>query len=361
MSGFLTQKNDIKTEAIRLGFSHFGVAPAFPVEKYSSFQAWIAKGLNGDMDYLSRPDSLAKRGDPRLILENCQSVICLALPYFPPESPLDECQPGLGRISAYARTEDYHPIIWERLGRLETFIREMANEAVSLKSYVDTGPILERSFATQAGIGAAGKNTCLIIRGSGSYFFLAEILTNLPLPVDEPFIHDLCGSCTRCIEACPTACIRPDRTLDSSRCISALTIEKRGIISDEEKNLLGNWVFGCDACQIVCPHNAHKPEYPLSLGEAFVPEFLDLRGLFNLSHDDFQSRFGKTPLTRARREGILRNAAIVLGNQRQSNALPVLQKALDEETDSGLLDACRWAIQRITNTQASTHEREENQ
>jgi epoxyqueuosine reductase len=351
MSELLTLKSDIKTEAFRLGFSHFGVAAPYPVAHSEHFQAWVREGLNADMNYLRRPDTLAKRADPHLILKDCQSVICLALPYHRPVSPQGEQPDGKGRVSAYARTVDYHRVIWDLLAQLEGFILDRVSQPASLKSYVDTGPILERSFATQAGIGIAGKNTCLIIQGSGSYFFLAEILTNLPLPVDTPYTRDLCGSCQRCIDACPTGCIRPDRTIDSARCISALTIEQKGIIPDEKKSLLGEWLFGCDICQMVCPHNSRPSGRPITIGALEIPEFLDLIDLFALDEDAFTDRYQQTPLARTKRKGLLRNAAIILGNQRFSPALPVLKRSLSEESDPGLIDACRWAIREIESSE----------
>ena len=353
MSKLLTLKAEIKTEAIRLGFSHFGVASPSPVAHYASFKAWVGEGFNAGMDYLSRPDTLAKRSNPQLILEKCQSVICLALPYHRPIAPLEENHPGQGRVSAYARTEDYHHIIWDRLDQLETFIHQKADQQLKQKSYVDTGPILERSYATRAGIGIAGKNSCLIIQRAGSYFFLAEILTDLPLPVDEPFNRDLCGSCQRCIEACPTGCIQSNRTIDAARCISNLTIEQRGIISDRDKSLIGSWVFGCDACQMVCPHNSRPSGFPVTLGQMLAPEFLDLIDLFSLNQDEFKRRYKKSPFSRTKRVGLLRNAAIVLGNQQYKPALPTLEDCLANENDPGLLDACRWAIREIKNASAS--------
>ncbi len=354
MSELPALKTEIKTEAFRLGFSHFGVAPPIPVAYYPAYQAWVSEGLNADMNYLNRPDTLTKRGNPHLILDDCQSVICLALPYHRPGSPPRENRGGKGRVAAYARTADYHQIMWNLLEQLEAYIYNRAGREVSVKSYVDTGPVLERSFANQAGIGISGKNTCLIIQGSGSYFFLAEILTNLPLPVDAPCTRDLCGSCHRCIDACPTGCIRPDRTIDAANCISALTIEQKGIIPDEKKGFLGEWVFGCDICQMVCPHNSRPSELPIPLGKLQVPEFLDLIDLFSLDQTGFEGRFKYTPLTRPKREGLLRNAAIVLGNQRSSSALPSLNQRLAEENDPGLLDACRWAIRKIEGSPKQT-------
>ena len=305
------------------------------------------------MGYLAREDTLAKRRNPRLILENCQRIICLALPYERPHATLETAPPGRGRVSNYARTVDYHEIIWEKLSQLEDFIRSSSDQPVQLKSYVDTGPVLERSYAMQAGIGIAGKNSCLLIQGTGSYFFLAEILTDLELPLDEPFTRDLCGTCRRCIDACPTGCIREDRTLEAGRCISYLTIENKGAIPDDLKAQMGPWVFGCDVCQIVCPHNAWTPEQRLPLGEPVLPEFLDLIALLQMDDETFNTHCSQTPLSRAKRLGMVRNAAVVLGNQRCQEALPVLTEALSREEDPAVLDACRWAIAQIETTAPS--------
>ncbi len=338
----------IKTEANRLGFNHMGVAPALPVPHYREFLRWIEAGRHADMGYLARPDTLEKRGNPQKILEGCQRIICLAMQYRRPQNVLGDCPPGKGRISNYAVTQDYHEVIWEKLDKLENFIQAEAGAAVKTRSYVDTGPILERSFASAAGLGIAGKNSCLIIKGFGTYYFLAEILTDLPLPIDEPFTQDLCGSCTRCIDACPTGCIRDDYTIDAGRCISYLTIENKGKIPDDLKPLTGNWIFGCDVCQMVCPHNAWTPEQNYALGEPQMPEYMDLLALFSLSEDDFNEKFGGTPILRTKRKGILRNAAVVLGNQGYQPALPVLKSAIKREIEESILDACDWAIQQIT-------------
>jgi epoxyqueuosine reductase len=324
-----------------------GVAPALPAPHYQDFVSWVEVGCHGDMGYLARPDTLEKRANPQKILEGCQRVISLAIPYQRPQNPLGHCPPGRGRLSNYAVTQDYHNIIWGKLAELEDYIHKTAGEDVNTKSYVDTGPILERSFASKAGLGIAGKNTCLIIKGFGTYYFLAEILTDLPLPIDEPFTQDLCGSCTRCIDACPTGCIRNDHTIYANRCISYLTIENKDIIPDDLKPLIGNWVFGCDVCQMVCPHNAWTPEQEYVFGESQLPEFLDLMALFSLSEEEFKKTFDGTPILRTKRSGMLRNAAVVLGNQRYQPALPLLKTASQLERHEAVKDACRWAIQQI--------------
>lgn len=340
-------REDIETEASRLGFDHIGIAPAFPVPHYKEYLEWINTGFNADMTYLARQDTLEKRGDPRVILEGCQSIICLTVSYFSPKMGLGEIQPGNGRISCYAQTKDYHAQINEMLYHLENFIRSKAEQEVQLKSYVDTGPVLERAFAVQAGLGAIGKNNCLIVPRQGSYFFLAEILTTLPLPEDQPLTIDLCKNCQRCIEACPTNCIQPDRTIDASRCISYLTIENKGEIPNDLKGEIGDWLFGCDVCQMVCPHNAMPVEHRISLESPVLNESLDLIPLFSLGEKSFKEDFGDTPLSRAKRRGLLRNAAIILGNQQFEGALYILENALANEPDPVLQDACAWAIQKI--------------
>jgi epoxyqueuosine reductase len=344
----------IKTEAIRLGFNHIGVAPALPVPHIDAFQEWIQSGRHADMGYLSRSDTLTKRRDPRQILPGCKRIICLAMPYRRTQADSTMWPSGKGRISNYARTKDYHEIIWDKLAQLEAFIHNSCHYSVQLKSYVDTGPVLERSYAMQAGIGIAGKNSCLLIQGTGSYFFLAEILTDMNLPVDEPYTRDLCGTCRRCIEACPTNCIQEDRTLDAGRCISYLTIENKGIIPDDLKTKVGPWVFGCDVCQMVCPHNAWIPEQDDPLGDPLMPEFIDLITLLQMDHDSFSEKYGKTPLSRAKHHGMLRNAAVAVGNQRSKDALPALRQIVSHEKEPAILDACRWAIDQIENTKQSS-------
>jgi epoxyqueuosine reductase len=353
----LDVRQNIKTEAKHLGFTHIGIAPSNPAPHYRQYLNWIEKGMQADMDYLSRQDATVKRGDPQQVLAGCKRIICLAMPYQRPQPALDSIPPGRGRISAYARTMDYHDVILDKLRQLENAIRQFAEGEVRLKSYVDTGPILERSYASLAGIGISGKNSCLLIQGAGSFFFLAEILTDLELPIDEPFTRDLCGTCQRCIDACPTQCILPDRTINAGRCISYLTIENRKEIPHDLKEKLGDWVFGCDICQIVCPHNTHMANKITKLGEPLLPEFLGLIELFSYDEEGFTGRFGQTPLARAKRTGTLRNAAVVLGNQKCAAALPALKHALENEGNPAVQDACRWAIGQINHASPSYPEK----
>jgi epoxyqueuosine reductase len=347
MSQLIRLKHNIKTEAFRLGFTHMGVALSVQPPHYHQYLKWIEAGRHADMTYLSREDAVVKRGDPGEVLKECQRIISLAMPYQPSQSELEATPPGKGRVSAYARTKDYHEVIWEKLAKLEDFIQSQSDQNPHLKSYVDTGPVLERDYAAFAGIGSIGKNNCLIIQGSGSFFFLAEILTDLLLPIDPPHQRDLCGSCRRCIDACPTHCILENRTIDANRCISYLTIEKKGEIADDLKEEIGDWVFGCDVCQNICPHNTRSHGGLFSLGGTLIPEFIDLVDLFSYDESGFKIKFGATPFSRAKRSGLLRNAAIVLGNQKYQKALPVLKQALAREEDPAVKDACRWAIEKI--------------
>ena len=357
MQHVLDLKLAVKTEAMHLGFTHLGIAPAIPVPHANGFADWVAAGYHADMHYLARPDTLAIRADPTIILPGCQRVISLAMPYHPPPAEEMETPAGHGRVAAYALTHDYHDIIWDKLAQLEAFIHTQTTNQAQVKTYADTGPILERSFAVQAGIGFPGKNTCVIIPGAGSYHFLAVILTDQPLPVDTPFTRDLCGSCQRCIEACPTGCILPDRTIDADRCISYLTIENKGIITDQLKPHIGSWFFGCDICQMVCPHNKLAAKRsPIAgkyhpLGKRQNSEFINLIKLISWDEETLLNAFNGTALTRPKRRGLLRNAAIVLGNQRCQDALSGLESLRDQETDPVIQDACQWAIGQIQGKQ----------
>jgi epoxyqueuosine reductase len=284
-----------------------------------------------------------------LILPECRSVLVLGTPYSNPKTvlPSDE-QPPHGRVAAYAWGNDYHLVLPERLQALVKFIEAQVGQPIPNRWYTDTGPILERELAMRAGLGWIGKNTCLINPQSGSYFLLAEIMLGLDLPLDQPFATDQCGSCTRCIEACPTGCILPDRTLDAWRCISYLTIENKAEIPTELRTLTGNWVFGCDICQMVCPWNlrfapetgdpafAPRPEIPSpTLAEELI-----------LTPQGFNQKFKNSPLKRAKRRGYLRNLAVAAGNSGKAELLPALEHA--QKNDEALIcEHARWAAGRI--------------
>jgi epoxyqueuosine reductase len=235
---------------------------------------------------------------------------------------------------------------------LVRFIEEQAGTPIKSRWYTDTGPILERDLAQRAGLGWIGKNTCLINPKTGSYFFLSEIFLDLALEPDPPFITDHCGTCTRCISACPTGCILPDRTLDATRCISYLTIELKDDIPLEMREKIGNWVFGCDVCQMVCPWNRFAPEGDSAFDEKLPsPSPEDL----TLTPKAFNGRFKRTPLTRAKRRGYLRNVVVALGNNGEMHVLPVLQNALNDE-EPMIREHAQWAIEQIDRHVRATHQ-----
>jgi epoxyqueuosine reductase len=334
----------VKAEAQRLGFQLVGVTAPDPPPHWSVFEDWLRAGRHGEMEYLAREQARLRRADPRQILPDCRSILVLGMRYPAGGSERDGARlsqvpaGGNGRIAAYAWGEDYHLVFPEKLKALVTFIEEQAGGPVPNRWYTDTGPVLERDLAQRAGLGWIGKNTCLIHPELGSYLLLAEILLGIELDPDPPFLPDRCGTCTRCLEACPTGCILPDRTIDARRCISYLTIELKGPIPADLRPHMGDWVFGCDVCQEVCPWNRPSGEAEevlvtgaISAGSVqetqasgdFTPQmgveaFTGQVGLVEtlaLSPQEFNRRFKHSPLKRAKRRGYLRNAAVALGNQ----------------------------------------------
>lgn len=337
-------KATIKAESARLGFILAGVTTPEAPPHYSAFERWLAQGHHGMMEFLSTERSRARRLDPREILPQCKSILVLATPYSPSALGEESAEPR-GQIAAYALGDDYHDVLPARMQELVRFIEEQVGAPVKNRWYTDTGPILERDLAQRAGIGWIGKNTCLIHPSHGSYFFLSEILLELDLEPDPPFITDHCGTCTRCIEACPTDCILPDRTIDARRCISYLTIEFKGDIPLELRDQMGSWVFGCDVCQMVCPWNrfAAAGDAAFDAHRAAPP----LAGELALTPRAFNERFKGSPVKRAKRRGYLRNVAVALGNAGNMHALPVLQKAL-YDVEPMVREHAQWAIEKIT-------------
>ena len=340
-------KEGIKIKASQLGFFLAGVTTPEPPPHYSTFENWLAQGLHGQMKYLATDRSRARRADPKQILDQCKSILVLATPYSPAQglSGGEAAYRDHGQIAAYAQGDDYHDVLPARMKELVQFIEQQVGGPVKNRWYTDTGPILERDLAQRAGIGWIGKNTCLIHPKQGSYFLLSEIFLDLELEPDEPFITDHCGTCTRCIEACPTDCILPDRTLDATRCISYLTIELKDDIPVELRDKMGNWVFGCDICQAVCPWNRFAPEGDPAFSEKEPPP--PLTDELALTPQTFNQRFKRTPIQRAKRRGYLRNVAVALGNTGDVHALPVLQNALKDE-EPLIREHAQWAINKIS-------------
>jgi epoxyqueuosine reductase len=329
----------LKAEAERLGFSLAGACPAVTPEGIHQFHDWLAAGYAGEMHYLS--DRRAAYEHPRSVLDGARSLLLLALNYR--TAAPAPAAPGHGRVSRYAWGGDYHDLIHNRLRRLVDYLRQLAPESRA-RGVVDTAPLLEREFAQLAGLGWIGKNTLLLNRRLGSWFFLAALVTDLELAYDEPMNVDHCGTCRACLDACPTQAFVAPYVLDSRRCISYLTIELRGSVPEPLRSGLGDWVFGCDVCQEVCPWNRFAP---LTDEPTFAPLVagnpLELAPLFELDDDAFRARFRRTPLWRSKRRGLLRNAAIVLGNHRPPSALTALVHGLSDE-EPLVRAACAWAL-----------------
>jgi epoxyqueuosine reductase len=340
----------LKEQARQHGFTLAGITTPQPPAHYETYQRWIEAGRHAGMAYLAEDRARERRGDPGLILPECQSILVLGIPYSNPAAdlPLNEPDASHGRVAAYAWGQDYHSVLPGKLQALVYFLEEQVGHPIPNRYYTDTGPILERDLAQRAGLGWIGKNTCLISPGHGSYFLLAEILLCLPLPPDTPFTSDHCGSCTRCIDACPTHCILPDRTLDARRCISYLTIENKAEIPEELRQHTQNWVFGCDICQMICPWNrrfAHMDGDPAFAPRPGVPQPV-LASELSLSAQEFNQKFKDSPVKRAKRRGYLRNVAIAAVNAGAVENLPALKNA--REHDEPLVrEHAEWAISQL--------------
>jgi epoxyqueuosine reductase len=333
----------LKAEAVRLGFSLAGIAPAVEADGFERFLLWLDRGYAGAMDYLHR--QAPRRRHPDSILPGVRSVLMLGMEYEGRSShPFDEAA-FRGQVASYAAGPDYHRFIWDRLNQLADWLAS-AVPGCSAHGVTDTAPLLERDFARRAGLGWVGKNTMLINPQRGSFFFLAALLTDLELPADEPFAKTHCGTCTACLDACPTGAFPEPHVLDATKCISYLTIELRSEIPEVFREPIGNWLYGCDVCQDACPWNHKHSPGPIGFPHDASLEWLDPVELLGLDADGFRTRFKKTSLFRNRRAGLLRNAAIVLGNKGDERALPALERALGD-AEPVIRQAAGWAIERI--------------
>lgn len=345
------QKNFIITEALRLGFSHIGFTSPNPHKYRAVYQQWIKTNQHAGMDYLSRPDRLEKINDPSKILSTCKTMIVFALPYHPAKPLLETDKNDTGQVASYAVSKDYHIIIPELL---ESIIRkfqiEYPNTLIDYKIYTDTGPIMEKAYAQEAGIGWIGKNSCLIIPGFGSYVFLAEILINLDLPKDEPFQNDLCGNCQACLQTCPTGCINDNRTINANHCISYQTIENKSDIPTDLRDRISHWVFGCDICQLVCPWNKRFCKAPLHTHFEPINNFpwVKLNKIVPLTPQEFNKKFKDHPIKRSKRRGYYRNICIVMGNTQSESYIPFLIELIKQETEPLILEHALWAIKKIS-------------
>ena len=326
----------IKARARELGLDVCGVTSADPSRHESFYRQWAAEGKAGEMSWLTRdPD---RRADPRTVLPGARSIIVAGLNYW-------QAQPaGRGRIARYALGEDYHHVLLEKLEALTTEVRETGAEA---KVYVDTGPVLEKPLAERAGIGWQGTSTMLINTKLGPWLLLGEIITTLELEPDAPQ-RDHCGSCSRCMTACPTGAITAPYQMDARRCIAYLTIELKGAIPVEMRPLIGDRVYGCDECLEVCPWNrfAQTTREARFLAEEQEVGTDRLRELLDISAAEFKRRFARSPILRVKRRGLLRNVCVVLGNIGTVEDLPALEKAARHE-EPLVREHAEWAMGRI--------------
>jgi epoxyqueuosine reductase len=343
---------ELKQQARELGFSLVGVTPAQTPGRLDNFHRWLESGFAGEMDYIHRRrDAYAH---PDSILRGCRCVLMLGTPYLSDNGsrePLENCE-GYGKVARYAHSGvDYHDVIRNRLQLLKRWLLERCPGA-RIRGVVDTAPLLEREFAEAAGLGWVGKNTLLLNKTWGSYFFLAALLTDLPLVTDQAYPTNHCGTCRACLEACPTDAFVGPYVLDARRCLSYVTIEHAGVAETGLSENQDGWLFGCDICQEVCPWNRKSltTEDPIwsSLEKWSHIELLEVLGV---SEEQFQSKYKRTPLARAKRHGLIRNAVLVIGWQRLQAAVEPLERLLGNEEEI-LRAAAVWALGRIGNKRA---------
>jgi epoxyqueuosine reductase len=339
----------VKALGLAVGFDLAGVAPAVPTRETEFLREWLARGYAGEMAWIGR--RVEERVDPRRVLPGAQSIVALALVYDPgaPREP----GPGKARVARYAGGADYHEVLVDRVRAFEAGLAPLAGRPVRTRGYVDTGPVLERAFAARAGLGWIGKNSCLIHPRLGSYVFLAVVLTDLALAADtaEP---DHCGSCRACLDACPTQAFPEPYVLDATRCISYTTIESRGALPEPLREAHGEWVFGCDVCQEVCPWNQRSrrrvPPDAQGLRAALAPREAwlapTLAWLLALDEASWRDATRHTALRRARYQGLLRNALVAAGNSGDASLAPLVRRHA-QGGDPLLAEHARWALARL--------------
>lgn len=339
----------LKQRAVELGFNLVGLTRAEPSPTLAAYEQWANAGMHGTMNYMARPDRRARRRDLSMILPGVRSLVVVGVDYraWLPADLLND--PRRGQIASYAWGLDYHDVIAPRLEALAEWLRTASGLDFAHRVYVDTGAILERSHAHEAGLGFIGKNTMLIHPRRGSYFFLGEILTDLDFDAyDQPGAPTMCGSCTRCLVACPTDAFPRPHVLDARRCISYLTIEHKGWIDHALRPLMGNWVFGCDICQNVCPWQRFTPEttnpaYHPADNDRAAPPLLDLLAL---DVPTFKARYAGSPVERIKRRRLVRNACIAAGNWGHADAVAPLQQLLHDD-EPLVRGHAAWALKQI--------------
>ena len=359
----MTLAERIKDKAVELGFDLVGIGPAQRSVNAEAFESWLAEGHHGEMAWLERDP--ARRSDPRAVVPGARSVISVGLSYYAGEpDPQYWDDPLRGRIARYAWGRDYHKIMPRMLKQLAEFLEAESGSEISSRVYVDTGPVLEHDAAASAGLGFTGKHTLTISPLKGSYLFLGEILSTAELDLDVGatergtelsktndagrVLNGTCGSCRRCLNVCPTHAFPAAYVLDGRRCISYLTIELRDAIPEELRPKMKNWIYGCDECQSVCPwvqrvNEPRQDDWMRCEPDIYAPDLFELMAL---DDEGFIERFAGRPIVRTKRRGLLRNAAIALGNSGCAEAIPVLEKALQDQ-EPLIREAATWALEQL--------------
>jgi epoxyqueuosine reductase len=337
----LELKQRLLSFAREIGFDSCRIAACGSAPHVDEFRNWLDEGGHGEMSYMERGEE--KRCDPQKVLPGARSIVVLALNYFQGDPKAGDTPAATGKIARYARGDDYHDLVANKLDKIDEFLRAFDGQQ---KCYVDTGPVLERDHAAEAGLGWHGKSTMLIDERLGTWFFLAEVLTTLELPPDEP-VPDRCGTCERCIKACPTGAITAPHRLDARRCISYLTIELKGSIPLDLRPLIADRIFGCDDCLDACPWNRFAR---VSREAAFFARpstvGIPLRDYLGLSDEDFRSLFRNSPIKRIKRRGFLRNVCVALGNVGDPSDLAALGRAA-ADPEPLIAEHAKWAIHQI--------------
>ena len=321
-----------------------GIARVEPLQAREHFEAWLAAGRHGGMAWLASPRHRERRRDPSALLPGIASVVCVALCHAPDRSEAMDLR--VGRIARYAFGTDYHLLMSEKLGALAEEARALLPGARVL-DYSDTGAILERGWAERAGLGWIGKHSGLLSTTLGSYLLLGELLIDRALEPDTPPVREHCGTCQRCIDVCPTAAIVAPYQLDARRCISYLTIEHRGPIPIELRPAIGDWIFGCDLCQEVCPWNRFAPPARDARLHARTLEGWSLERFLSLDDTGFRTLFAGSPIRRARRAGFLRNVCVALGNRADVAAIPALAASLADDPEPVVRSHAAWALGEV--------------
>ncbi len=343
----------LRGQAAELGFTLCGVTAAAAPKRLQEFNRWLEAGFAGQMHYLeTRRDAYAS---PESVLAECKTIVMLAMPYTSradrgQSARISTQDESTGQVARYAASPvDYHDLIHDRLKQLKRWLAEHFPESIS-RGIVDTAPLHEREFAEAAGLGWIGKNTLLLNRSYGSYFFLAALLTDIEFATDEPDDKNYCGTCTACLDACPTSAFPEPFVLDATKCISYLTIEHRGAIHPELSLKMGDWMFGCDVCQEVCPWNrkAEETKEPSYLDREPFRQ-ADVLKIMRMTDEDFRAAYRKTPLWRSKRRGIVRNAILVAVNKKLHASIPLLE-TLKRDEEELVREAASWALEQFADT-----------